>query len=153
VNVGNVVASNGIVCRCANCWVNVRAPVWTVTAWLPVFVTRIELDFVAPGAPSRVTWSVESTMFAPVPSAASTAARASSSPAPCSSAGRPRSRAVPVMICLISAGDGELPWWLPRYAWMTSAAVAAVSGADSLVPPKDSRSVGSGGERKFMHSA
>ena len=34
---------------------------------------------------------------------------------------------------------------------MTSAATPAVSGADSLVPPKDCRSVGCGGDRKFRH--
>jgi hypothetical protein len=40
-----------------------------------------------------------------------------------------------VMICLTSAGDGRRPWWVFAYASMTSAAVPAVSGADSLVPP------------------
>src|SRR3954468_24617374 len=71
----------------------------------------------------------------PIVVAASTAARASSRPAPCSSAGMPRSWLVVMRICLTSAGVGEAPWCALRYAWMTSAAAPAVSGADWLVPP------------------
>ena len=33
------------------------------------------------------------------------------------------------------SGVGLAPWWLSRYAWITSAAAPAVSGADWLVPP------------------
>ena len=51
------------------------------------------------------------------------------------SAGAPRSVAVLVMIRSTSAGDGEFPPWVFRYASMTSAAVAAASGHDALVPP------------------
>ena len=39
--------------------------------------------------------------------------------------------------CLTSAGVGAVPPCVFRYAWMTSAATPAVSGADWLVPPKD----------------
>src|SRR5215469_17811531 len=39
------------------------------------------------------------------------------------------------MIRWTSAGDGALPPWVFRYASMTRAAVAEVSGADALVPP------------------
>src|SRR5690348_3385799 len=56
-------------------------------------------------------------------------------PAPWWSAGAPRSVAVLVMIRSTSAGDGVAPPWVFRYASMTSAAVAAVSGQDALVPP------------------
>src|SRR5215831_3960122 len=56
-------------------------------------------------------------------------------PAPWWSAGAPRSAAVLVMIRCTSARDGEFPPWVFRYASMTSAAVAAVSGHDALVPP------------------
>src|ERR1700730_14313099 len=56
-------------------------------------------------------------------------------PAPWWSAGAPRSVAVLTMIRSTSAGDGMLPPWVLAYASMTSAAVAAVSGQDALVPP------------------
>jgi hypothetical protein len=40
-----------------------------------------------------------------------------------------------VMIFLTIAGEGDAPRCVLRYAWMTSAATPAVSGADWLVPP------------------
>src|ERR1035437_10966037 len=55
----------------------------------------------------------------------------------------PRSVAVPVMICSTTIGEGFLPWWVLRYAWITNAASPAVSGADSLVPPVHSMDEGS----------
>src|SRR5690348_17126683 len=39
------------------------------------------------------------------------------------------------MIRWTRAGVGSAPWWACAYAWITSAAVAEVSGADALVPP------------------
>src|SRR5882757_11225332 len=65
-----------------------------------------------------------------------TAASELINPAPCSKDGAPRSVAVLMMICFTSAGEGSAPRWVLRYAWMTRAASPAVSGDDSLVPPK-----------------
>src|ERR1700761_6772725 len=79
-----------------------------------------------------------------------TAASELMSPAPCSSAGAPRSVAVLMMICLTSAGDGSTPRWVLRYAWITRAASPAVSGEDSLVPPNTS--MGDGLPLKSLHS-
>ena len=56
---------------------------------------------------------------------------------------------MPVRNCLTSAGDGDAPWWYVRYAWMTSAAAPAVTGDDSLVPPKSA--IGVGWPLKFTH--
>src|SRR5215472_15348156 len=70
-----------------------------------------------------------------IDSASWTALSVFTSPAPCSSAGEPRSVAVLTMIRSTSAGEGELPPWVFLYASMTSAAVPEVSGADALVPP------------------
>ena len=52
------------------------------------------------------------------------------------------SLAVLVMICLTTAGVGTAPPWVFSYAWITSAATPAVSGADSLVPPNARNAVG-----------
>ena len=47
-----------------------------------------------------------------------------------------------VRICFTRAGVGEAPWCVLRYAWITSAAAPAVSGAALLVPPLFSTSEG-----------
>jgi hypothetical protein len=53
----------------------------------------------------------------------------------------PRSVALLKRICRTTAGDGVCLWCDWRYASMTSAAVPAVSGVDSLVPPKSTRPI------------
>ncbi len=70
-----------------------------------------------------------------IDSASWTALSVLTRPAPWWSAGAPRSVAVLTMIRSTSAGDGAAPPWVFSYAWMTSAAVPEVSGADALVPP------------------
>src|SRR5262249_15627228 len=119
-----------------------------VTVWLvaPVFVTLIENDWLEPAfavAESR-DWSTSRLLpcaaGVPLPSwidsAVWTAFSALTRPAPCSSAGVSRSVALLVMICLTSAALGRTPPCVLSYAWMTRAAAPAVSGDDSLVPPK-----------------
>src|SRR5215470_2021967 len=70
-----------------------------------------------------------------IDSASWTALSVFTSPAPWLSAGEPRSVAVLTMIRSTSPGDGATAPWVFLYASMTSAAVAAVSGDDALVPP------------------
>src|SRR6201999_3759159 len=79
--------------------------------------------------------------------ASSTARRLLSSPAPCSVAGPPRSGALDSRSCLTAAGAGRAPWCAFAYAWITSAAAPATSGADWLVPPLSS--TGDGLPRKL----
>ena len=55
-----------------------------------------------------------------------------------------------MMRLFTSAGDGLRPPCVLRYAWMTSAASPAVTGAASLVPPKNS--IGDGTPLKFVQS-
>ena len=55
------------------------------------------------------------------------------------------------MICFTTAGEGLAPWWVLRYAWITSAASPAVRGAASLVPPVSWKGVGS--PLRFVQSA
>ena len=74
-----------------------------------------------------------------------------SSPEPCSVAGPPRSVAVDSRICFTTAGEGVSPPCAFRYAWMTSAAAPATSGAASLVPPDSS--TGEALPRKLTQSA
>src|ERR1700744_5688761 len=73
-------------------------------------------------------------------------------PAPCSLGGAPRSVAELIRIFLTRAGEGLLPPCVLRYAWITNAAAPAVSGEDSLVPPKTSMGVLPGGVASFVHS-
>src|ERR1700756_5779444 len=85
-------------------------------------------------------------------SAVFTARYALMKPAPCSLGGAPRTVAELIRIFLTRAGEGVLPLWVLRYAWMTSAATPAVSGEDSLVPPNCSMGDGAGGVWKFVQS-
>src|SRR5579875_3062528 len=58
---------------------------------------------------------------------------------------------VEVMMSLTTAGDGSAPPCALAYAWMTRAAVPAVSGEASLVPPVSSTDAGL--PKKFVQAA
>src|SRR6516225_1375324 len=118
--------------------VTVGVTVWDV---LPSLVTR---TFMLAGWPAftvefRLVLSSSSVLpcglLLLMDSASWTALSVLTRPAPWWSAGAPRSVAVLTMIRSTSAGDGMVPLWVLAYASMTSAAVAAVSGQDALMPP------------------
>src|SRR5262249_5746554 len=113
----------------------------TRLGWVPSLVTPTLNVAVCPAftVAFRAVLFTSSVLPCGVPpltdSASCTALSVLTRPAPWWSAGAPRSLAVLVMIRSTSAGDGALPPWVFMYASMTSAAVAAVSGQDALVPP------------------
>src|SRR5580698_3397283 len=139
----------------------VRVVACTTSGWLLTLRTESRCTAGAPGWPMAVSWVGVLTRLEPTAagrplrsrqlSAAWTAASELIRPEPCSKAGWSRSVAVPVMICLTTAGDGLSPWWVFRYAWMTSAASPAVSGEDWLVPPKSW--IGDGPPASLVHSS
>ncbi len=118
----------------------------TVCATELVLVTVSVFGVVVPGSPVEASelgeYSRPWPVAAGVPlaswmdSAVCSARAASTRPAPWNSPGASRSWELDMRICFTKSGAGVAPPWVLRYASMTSAAVAAVSGHDSLVPPK-----------------
>jgi hypothetical protein len=107
--------------RSSETWVvSARPCAVTVCVVAPVFVTWTVWSPDDPARPTIVTFAGSSSRLWPVgvpPStdiAAWTAFSESTSPAPCSREGKPRSLAVLVRIRFTSAGAGVWPWWVPR---------------------------------------
>ena len=142
-NVGRLSRSNGTDLETsASTLVVERTAACTTCGRLPTLVTCTRAVATPPDLAVRLSWltlatSSPSAGRAPpcTDRAALTAAGESSRPAPCRLAGRPRSSEVLVSSRRTRFAVGLAPWWVSRYAWMTSAAAPAVSGADWLVPP------------------